>query len=162
VNIAPPESAPRRPDRVVATEGEFKGWSTWSRDSFESNNGPFWYRREADGRVRCAFRVEKKHLNGMGNVHGGCFMTFADFCLFAIAGRELQGPGVTVSFSCEFLDAAREGDLIECDGEMTRVGGSLIFLRGMLKSGERSLLSFSGTIKRVKKRLPAAASAEAK
>jgi acyl-coenzyme A thioesterase PaaI-like protein len=96
--------------------------------------------------------VEKKHLNGMGNVHGGCFMTFADYCLFALASRELQGPGITVSFACEFLDAAREGDLIECDGEMTRVGGSLIFLRGMLKSGERALFTFSGTIKRVKKR----------
>ena len=152
MNIVPPNPAPRRPDMVVATEGEFAGWTTWSRDSFESNNGPFWHRRESDGRVSCAFRVEKKHLNGMGNVHGGCFMTFADYCLFALASRELQGPGVTVSFACEFLDAAREGELIECDGEMTRVGGSLIFLRGILKSGERSLFTFSGTIKRVKKR----------
>jgi hypothetical protein len=39
----------------------------------------------------------------------------------------LQGPGVTVSFSCEFLDATREGDLIEASGEITRAGGSLIF-----------------------------------
>jgi len=152
VNSVPTKPAPHHPGIAIATEGEFAGWTTWSRDSFESNNGPFWYRRDADGRVRCAFRVEQKHLNGQGNVHGGCFMTFADFCLFAIAGRELQGPGVTVSFACEFLDAAREGDLIECDGEMTRAGGSLIFLRGMLKCGERALFSFSGTIKRVKRR----------
>jgi acyl-coenzyme A thioesterase PaaI-like protein len=61
---------------------------------------------------------------------------------------------VTVSFSCEFLDAAREGELIECDGEITRAGGSLIFLRGVLKSGERSLFTFSGTIKRVKWKKP--------
>jgi len=152
VKIVPPNPAPRHPGMVIATEGEFAGWTTWSRDSFESNNGPFWHRRESDGRVRCAFRVAKKHLNGMGNVHGGCFMTFADYCLFALASGELQGPGVTVSFACEFLDAAREGELIECDGEMTRVGGSLIFLRGMLKSDERALFTFSGTIKRVKKR----------
>ena len=71
---------------------------------------------DEDGRVRCAFRVEKKHLNGMRNVHGGCFMTFADYCLFAFASPVLQGPGVTVSFGCEFLDAAREGELVECDG----------------------------------------------
>ena len=67
----------------------------------------------------------------------------------------LQGPGVTVSFSCEFLDAAHEGELVECDGEITRAGGSLIFLRGMLKSAARSLFSFSGTIKRVKWKPPA-------
>ena len=47
-----------------------------------------------DGQVRCAFRVEKKHLNGMRNVHGGCFMTFADYCLFAMAAppaRRVRG-----------------------------------------------------------------------
>ena len=162
MNIVPPSTIPFRHDVLVATEGEFAGWTTWSRDSFESNNGPFWHRVESDGRVRCAFRVERKHLNGMRNVHGGCFMTFADYCLFAMASRELQGPGITVSFGCEFLDAAREGERIDCDGEMTRIGGSLIFLRGILKSGDRSLFTFSGTIKRVKKRTPAAATSEPK
>ena len=64
----------------------------------------------------------------------------------------LQGPGVTVSFSCEFLDAAHEGELVECEGEITRAGGSLIFLRGKLTSGGRPLFTFSGTIKRVKRK----------
>jgi hypothetical protein len=41
--------------------------------------------------------------------------------------------------------------------EITRAGGSLIFLRGELKSGERVVFTFSGTIKRVKGRLPAKA-----
>ena len=40
-------------------------------------------------------------------------MSFADYCLFAIAAPVLQGPAVTVSFACEFLDAAREGELVE-------------------------------------------------
>ena len=119
----------RRPDLHVATEGEFEGWQTWIRDSFENHIGPFWHRLEADGSVRCAFRVEKKHLNGSGNVHGGCFMAFADYCLFATAAPVLQGPGVTVSFACEFLDAAREGELVEGFGEVMRAGGSMIFLR---------------------------------
>jgi uncharacterized protein (TIGR00369 family) len=146
-----------RPDLHVQTEGEFAGWRTWSRDSFETHNGPFWHRMEDDGQIRAAFRVEKKHLNGMGNVHGGAFMAFADYCLFAFAAQVLQGPGVTVSFSCEFLDAAREGELVEASGKITRAGGSLIFLRGLLTSGERSLFTFSGTIKLVKRRAPAKA-----
>jgi acyl-coenzyme A thioesterase PaaI-like protein len=148
-----------RPDLHVETEGEFKGWRTWSRDNFESHNGPFYHRMEDDGRIACAFRVGKKHLNGMRNVHGGCFMTFADYCLFATAAPVLQGPGVTVSFACEFLDAAREGELIEGSGEIMRAGGSMIFLRGVLKSGERTLFTFSGTIKRVKWKPPAKAGA---
>ena len=148
----------KRPDLHVGTSGEFKGWRTWSRDNFESHNGPFWHRMEDDGRIRCAFRVESKHLNGMGNVHGGAFMAFADYCLFATAAPVLQGPGVTVSFGCEFLDAAREGELVEGLGEIMRGGGSMIFMRGLLKSGERLLFTFSGTIKRVKFRMPPAAS----
>ena len=62
----------------------------------------------------------------MRNVHGGCYMTFADYCLFAFAAHELQGPAVTVSFACEFLDAAKEGELIVATGGITRAGGSLI------------------------------------
>ncbi len=142
----------KRPDLHVGTEGEFAGWRTWSRDNFETHNGPFWHRMEDDGSIHCAFRVEKKHLNGSNNVHGGAFMAFADYCLFAIAGPILGGPAVTVGFSCEFLDAAREGELIEGTGEITRAGGSLIFLRGQLKSGERLLFTFSGTIKRMKRK----------
>jgi acyl-coenzyme A thioesterase PaaI-like protein len=142
----------------VATEGEFRGWRTWTRDNFETHNGPFWHRTEDDGSIRCAFRVEKKHLNGSAkNVHGGAFMSFADYCLFAIASTVLEGPAVTVSFGCEFLDAAQEGELIEGSGEVTRAGGSMIFLRGLLKSGERPLFAFSGTIKRVKLRTPSPA-----
>ena len=148
-----------RPDLHIETEGEFKGWRTWRRDNFETHNGPFWHRIEDDGRIRCAFRVEKKHLNGsQHNVHGGAFMAFADYCLFAIAGPVLHGPAVTVSFGCEFLDAAQEGELVEGTGEITRAGSSMIFLRGLLKSGERTLVSFSGTIKRVRRRTPPAAS----
>ena len=147
----------KRPDLHVETEGEFKGWRTWSRDNFETLNGPFYHRMDDDGRIRCAFRIQPKHLNGASNVHGGAFMSFADYCLFAIATPVLQGPGVTVSFACEFLDAAREGELVEGSCEVMRAGGSMIFLRGLLKSAERPLFTFSGTIKRVKRRaLPAA------
>ena len=106
-------ASPIPPGIDVETEGEFAGWRTWRRDNFETHNGPFWHRIDENGQVQCVFRVEKKHLNGSGNVHGGCFMTFADYCLFAMASPVLQGSGVTVWFACEFLDAAREGELVE-------------------------------------------------
>ena len=154
MNELPKNAFRQRPDLHTETEGEFKGWRTWTRDSFETHNGPFWHRIDEDGKVQCAFRVEQKHLNGMRNVHGGAFMSFADYCLFAIASPILEGPAGTVSFGCEFLDAAREGELIEGTGEVSRAGRSMIFLRGILKSGERPLFTFSGTIKRVKRRTP--------
>ena len=144
-----------RPDAYVATEGEFTGWRTWSHEGFVTNNGPFWQKQEDDGTIRCAFRAQRKHLNNFRHVHGGCLMAFADYCLFAFARPALQmGGAVTTNFACEFLDAGIEGDLIVGTGEVTRAGGSLIFLRGQLTAGERTLLTFSGTIKRIKRKPP--------
>ena len=38
-------------------------------------------------------------------------MTFADYCLFAIANTVLhEGRGVTLSFATEFIDAVYKGD----------------------------------------------------
>lgn len=132
----------------VGIEGEFAGWRKWTHDSFETHAGPFWHRHEADGSIRCAFRVEQRHLNGSRNVHGGCLMSFADYCLFVIASPVLQGLGVTINFAGEFINAGREGDLIVGTGEITRAGRSLIFVRGQLTAQERTLFTFSGTIKR--------------
>ena len=136
----------------------FPGGPPVSATIFSYRTGAGMQPTDQDGHVICAFRVEDKHLNGQRNVHGGAFMAFADYCLFALASPVLQGPGLTVSFACEFLDAAREGELVEGTGEIMRAGGSMIFLRGLLKSGERPLLTFSGTIKRVKGRASTVAS----
>jgi uncharacterized protein (TIGR00369 family) len=150
VNAVPKDAVPRHDGAVQATNGEFAGWWTWTRDPFEVNNGPFWHREEPDGQIRCALRLEKKHINGSGAVHGGCLMAFADYCLFALGNKVLEaGRGVTLSFSSEFIDAAYEGELIEGLGEVVRAGRSIVFMRGMLTSAGRPILSFSGTVKRI-------------
>lgn len=149
LNFVPKDAVPRHDGAVQATSGEFAGWWTWTRDNYEVHNGPFWHREE-NGGVRCVFRVERKHINGGGAVHGGCLMTFADYCLFAIANTVLhEGRGVTLSFATEFIDAVYEGELVEGTGEVVRAGRSIIFMRGMLTAAGRPVLGFSGTVKRV-------------
>lgn len=134
-------------------EGPWAGWSLWSADPFELHAGPFYSRHDQTGQVVCAFRAEAKHMNGGGFMHGGCLMTFADYALFAIGAEALDGGGsVTASLSGEFLDSAREGDLIEAVGEVTRAGGSLVFIRGTVSTAERPLLTFSGIVKKVRRR----------
>ncbi|MDG2522742.1 PaaI family thioesterase [Caulobacter segnis] len=140
------------PQRV--TEGEWAGWSTWrGSDPFEDQSGPFYFRDEDDGTVRCAFRAERKHMNGGGFMHGGCMMTFADFCLFAIGWKALKDTrAVTVSLNGEFVGPAAVGDLVEATGEIVRDGGSLLFVRGTLSTGGRAMLSFSGVVKKIRSR----------
>jgi uncharacterized protein (TIGR00369 family) len=130
-------------------EGEWAGWRLADTDPFELHAGPFYCRRSTDGRRQSAFRVTRTHLNCNNVVHGGCLMTFADFALFWIAYDELQNLGaVTVSFSSEFIDSAREGDLVEAAGEVLRPTRSMIFVRGLISSAQRPLLSFSGILKK--------------
>ena len=142
---------------VRVTEGEFEGWYGWSDDAFETLTGPFFYKVQDDGAVHCAFRAQKRHMNGGGAMHGGCMLTFADFCLFAFSQpvRDDQGdhvPMVTVSLNGDFVGPAFEGDLIEGRGEVVRAGGSLMFLRGVIETGGRPMMTFSGVIKKVKRR----------
>ena len=138
----------------LITEGEWAGWHYWGDgDPFEAQSGPFYFREEEGGKVRCAFRAGKKHMNGGGFMHGGCMMTFADFALFAFAWKDLKDTyAVTVSLNSEFIASGAVGDLVEATGEVVKAGGSLIFLRGTLTTAGRPLMTFSGVIKKVKPR----------
>ena len=137
----------------VVTEGEWAGWGRYETDPFEALTGPFYARRDAAGQMVCAFRAEKKHMNGGGAMHGGCMATFADYALFMIAETELEGVGsVTASLTCDFVDAASEGELIEARGEVVRAGGSMVFIRGMVTAESRPILTFSAIVKKVRRK----------
>ena len=138
----------------MISEGEWAGWYGRDRsDSFEGLTGPFYWRRDDDGRLRAAFRAERKHMNGGGFMHGGCLMTFADFVLFMLA-RESLGPGygVTATLNAEFIGSVHVGQLVEGTGEVVKAGGSLIFVRGEVRSARQPVLTFSGLIKKMRPR----------
>jgi uncharacterized protein (TIGR00369 family) len=133
------------------TEGEWAGWQCYpGGDPFEDLAGPFYFREGPDGRRVCAFRAEKKHMNGGGFLHGGCVMTFADFSLFALAGEAIDGARtVTATFNGEFVGTAHEGDLVECTGEVVKAGKSMVFLRGLITCAGEPVMSFSSVLKKM-------------
>jgi uncharacterized protein (TIGR00369 family) len=145
-------------DPKPVESGEFAGWLTWGDDPYEKTNGPFVFRKEPDGTVRCAMRVETRHCNGGGAAHGGLLMTFADFCLFAVAREALGAHGaVTVSCTSQFLGPALPGDLLQATGHVARAGKGLIFVNVLMGVEGRPVLSVSGIIKNLKSaRAPAA------
>ena len=137
------------PSRIVVS-GEWAGWTQFVSDPFEEHAGPFFHRREEDGTIVCSMRVEAKHLNGSGYLHGGALMTFADFALFAMAQDELhEASAVTATFNSEFISAVPSGALVECTGEVVRATRSLVFVRGMMKSEGVPVLTFSGVLKKI-------------
>ena len=139
--------------RKLVTQGEWAGWTVYGEEPFEDLAGPFYYRRDDQGGIVCAFRAEKKHMNGGDFMHGGCLLTFADYSLFCIGMDALGGGGsVTASLNGEFLDAAMAGEMIEATGEVTRAGGSLVFIRGLIKANGRPVLNFSAIVKKRRRR----------
>lgn len=143
--------SPWTPQPVL--EGEWAGWKRYDTDPFEYLTGPFYARRDETGRMVCAFRAEKKHMNGGGFMHGGCMATFADYAIFMFAETELQGSGsVTASLNCDLLDSAQEGDFVTATGEVTKAGGSVVFVRGVARAGDKPILSFSAIIKKIRRK----------
>jgi uncharacterized protein (TIGR00369 family) len=144
------EAAAERLRIIRITDGEWAGWRSFGEiDPFEAQVGPFYFRKEPDGRMRTAFRAERRHMNGGGFMHGGCLMTFADFALFVIAHEVLKGSwAVTATFNAEFLGSVQEGALLEGAGEVVKAGRSLVFVRGLVVSGEAPVLSFSAALKK--------------
>jgi acyl-coenzyme A thioesterase PaaI-like protein len=137
----------------VVTEGEWAGWSQYpGGDPFEDLAGPFYCRVDEQGRRICAFKAEKKHMNGGMFMHGGCVMTFADFCLFWIARDAIDGSrSVTATFNGEFVGSAGIGDRVECTGEVVKAGRSMVFVRGLIVNASEDgapMMSFSSVLKK--------------
>ena len=134
---------------TTVIDGEWAGWSWYpGGDPFEDVAGPFYFRVDDQGPV-CAFRVEKKHLNGGAFLHGGCFMTFADFSLFVLARDALVDQhAVTATFNCELVGAAYEGQVVECRGEVVKNARSMTFVRGLMTVDGETIMSFSSVLKK--------------
>jgi acyl-coenzyme A thioesterase PaaI-like protein len=139
--------------KQIVKDGEWAGWAIYENDPFETHAGPFYHREDEPGRPVCAMRAERKHMNGGGFMHGGALMTFADYCLFVIAGEALSDThSVTATFNSEFVGAVAEGSLVECTGEVVRNARSMVFVRGLMTANGEPVLSFSATLKKTRPR----------
>ena len=133
---------------VIVSDGPYEGWEHVPHEPFNDTAGPFYHRRTADGSLLFGFTPLEKASNKMGIVHGGCLLTFADYCLF-LAARERADPHeiVTVSMASEFVGMAIPGEAVEGRTEIIRGGRSLIFVRGLINGPNGPLLNFSGVAK---------------
>lgn len=125
------------------------GWVLQSHpQTFSAHAGPFYF-REKGAAPGVGFFSEPRHANLGGIVHGGALMTLADMSLWDICRRsEGNFKAVTVTMNAEFIGPGPVGAFIEATGEMTKAGRSLLFARGLVTANGKSLLSFSGSLKR--------------
>jgi uncharacterized protein (TIGR00369 family) len=136
------------------SEGEWTGWSLWNgREPFEDLVGPYYARRNDDGRLICGCRVQTKQLNGAGAINGGALASFADYTLFQVAFAKTGHLGlVTVTLNTEFVASARAGALLIGRAGVVKAGGSLLFLQGSIDTEGEPVLSVSGVLKALRPR----------
>ena len=134
-------------------------WTPVRPSGFTRLVGPILVRH--DGALpRFGFRVEDKHDNTEDRAHGGMVMAFCDEALGLTAKAVLpEARMLTISFECQFIDAAKMGDFVEVDAEVVRSTRSLVFMRGTCHAAGRIIATCSGVWKIVHARpaLPEAA-----
>lgn len=126
---------------------EAAGWESVEVGGFTGLVGPFW-RRENEASVELGLIVAEHHCNNhLGTLHGGVVMTFADIALgygVAKALDEQRYNSVTVSLQTQFIAIARVGDFIACQPELIQRGKQMLFVRGLIKTGEKTVASAEG------------------
>lgn len=123
-----------------------QGWKRYpTEQGFEHHIGPLWYRKRDDEVVVFGFRAGLQHLNPMGIVHGGMLVTFADHVLGSLVWHRLgRKPCATASLNSDFLSSAKLNDWIEGVAEITRLGRSVVFVRGQILVENKTILTVSG------------------
>lgn len=124
-------------------------------DPFEEFVGPFYGRigdvpAGNDGRplLGIAFKVEPRHTNAYGFVHGGMMLTLADMAMGASVSNALGGRQIaTLQLQSQFLKGPRSGDLVEGRTEITRETRSLVFATSQFEVRGEAVLSASAVFK---------------
>jgi uncharacterized protein (TIGR00369 family) len=132
-------------DRVTTTPPGFR--ETRLVDPFELHVGPI-YELGEQGTKRFGFRVDKRHVNMRGIIHGGMLMTFADAALGQAAWDATDhGNVVTLNMQSQFLAPAKDGDWIEVAPVLTQRTRSLLFFRGDFTVDGQAVYSVSSVWK---------------
>ena len=107
--------------------------------------GPIFNKKDDEGLV-LGLRVEEKHCNARGLVHGGVFSSLADVALgynAAFQGKE-PTPLVTASLSIDYAGSAKIGEWIEVYTDVQRVGKRMAFANCYFLVGTKRIVRASG------------------
>jgi uncharacterized protein (TIGR00369 family) len=124
------------------------GWVLVEDEGFIATVGPLYVR---DGLY--AFRADQKHANLIGRVHGGMLMSFADRAMGVTAMGAADGAScVTIQLDMKFLDAGQMGDWLTAHSTVVKRTGSMVFMRGEIRDGERLVATADGVWKILRRR----------
>jgi uncharacterized protein (TIGR00369 family) len=144
-----PVEAVRGVTSPTVSSGEEAGWRAHHPSGLMSTLGPLLSRREGDGWAY-ALRIDARHLNQAGIVHGGTLGALMDQALSAIAWQAAEKTAcVTVQLNMSFQSAVPPGALLIARGHITHRSGSMFFLQGTLHHEAATVATAQAVMKRV-------------
>jgi acyl-coenzyme A thioesterase PaaI-like protein len=103
------------------------------------------YSQRAGGVVRIGLRLDRRHCNSRGFVHGGVIAVLADNAMglsvhesrkTTSAGSAESIGSVTMNLAVDFLATARIGDWLEISPRVLKHSGSTGFVDALVTCGE--------------------------
>lgn len=80
------------------------------------------------GSIKARLHVRKEHLNSKGSLHGTVSACLTDWAGgLAIASTGLDKTGVSTDIHTTYISTAVEGDVLEVEGNASKVGRTLAF-----------------------------------
>lgn len=113
-------------------------------------NGPIHLKR-GDGKVWLGFRVEARHTNPAGILHGGMMASFCDM-LLPICGHH-QSPTLarrflpTINLQIDYLAPSPLGAWVEGESQVLRTTATLAFIQGLVTADGEPVARASGIFK---------------
>ena len=121
-----------------------EGWTRRELKGIPASLEAFWTRREGDA-WRYAVKLDERHQNAQGYIHGGVLSTFADHAMSLVIW-EASGRAncTTVQMNSHFLSALKAPAFVEIDVSITKRGRQMIFVRGLLHSEGEPIMDVTG------------------
>jgi uncharacterized protein (TIGR00369 family) len=118
---------------------------------FIGANGPLYLKKLDGGGLLLGFRVEPRHCNPMGILHGGMMATFCDM-LLPISAHTLSADLArrflpTIQLQVDYLGASKLGAWVQGQAQLLRSTRSLVFLQGLVTADGDNVARASGIFK---------------
>lgn len=120
---------------------------------FIVENGPLYHKVE-DGYLLMGLRVEERHTNAAGGLHGGMLMTLIDMQLNSALNYQLDTAQFipTVAVTVDFIAPAVIGDWVQGRTEVLKRGRSTVFTDCRIIRGNGDLIARGSGIFKVSDR----------
>lgn len=110
-------------------------------DGYIGLSGPFFWRREENGRYAYGFPSDGRHGNPNGVLHGAAILTFIDTILGHAVVSATNRKCATISLTSQFVAGVPTGGWVSGHADIRRLTRSLAFLDAEASAGGELLLT---------------------